>query len=650
MRPGIRKRAFGTLHGIPAKAARFVLGLLPGRRRDAIRPGPRFPAEDGFGEAVGERTRTRRDSISVAAGPLPDHGILIGHATVGDTTVAFAEFLGATGKRIHWAFGVDDDGVRIAIPWTQGPLVPGRPFAGRGEILEWIRGESGSPRPDLNEVRTTASQILEASWGRVPQLNVVLAHSFEDFSTEEIATREAVGTVVGAVFERLGPIRLLTCRKLIGENPNVARALMATSAEVRSLEAFLRARPWLHTLAVTEPTLVYGRDVEEAERSIASAMGLSRATLRRMSRHVGHVSPRLAVVVAALPVDWLPDPEDEREWAAFRAIAEALGGRPMGVSLARSLLKGSKGRWAPFVDRIARECGVDGAKFIDTWQEWIPEEVEALGKLEDPFKGKWTTFREMGAVANRFRDVQDLCAEFEGTIAAIAGVDRQEAVARLAQEAIVGSRGLSSLLEASREWHRDPAFNATSLSRPEMTWDALLPEWTDPATGISVVPLASSHQLAFDGLDGEDADGMTGLAHCVGGDHYVLECLRHRIRIVSLRKEGRRLSTAEIVLGQGSTKPPAAERIERVRQHYGRRNRSPGPEEVRALRAYMDLAQVRAASANSEERSARLAARTAPGSPEEILARWRPYLTGKWKTARLDDLVAALGDGRGEPQ
>ncbi len=143
-----------------------------------------------------------------------------------------------------------------------------------------------------------------------------------------------------------------------------------------------------------------------------------------------------------------------------------------------------------------------------------------------------------------------------------------------AERAIGFPMDLAGVVRLSERWHALDGSIHAALRLGEdishLTWEPL----TEPfATGaVTVVPLTCAQDLAEEG---------EALSHCVGT--YVMHCLLHGIHVVSLRKDGRRLSTAEI---RFDGKNP------RVIQHCARRNGDPPRDAEKALAAY--VAELRA--------------------------------------------------------
>lgn len=595
------------------------------------------------------RLTTRHGDLAFVMEP---HGVLIGYAIVGDTVAAFVEIReGASGEPgTHWLLAADGDGVNAAATYAPGPLVPGKPEASGREILRHLAESAGTSRPDWPSTMTAASQILQ-HYGQdaltLAERTIAAARVRDPIGEiDERHIFHAAIAIAARVLSKIGRTRLLTSRST-PDQAAAARAMSATAAQVRDVEAFLSARPWLHTLTATSPRAVHGVGIDEGEARLAKIHGLAPAHMRRLGPEVGDVTGPVVEMMASIPIDWVPERGDETEWTAFRAMSELLG-IPTARHALRTLVDDAKGRWKAFATRIATECDQDPEAFLEGWRTEALAEITARSRFEDLDQFRECPPRVPGY---RIRDALDLPRMMEVDLGRMRRIDDDETqlrARRLAEDALIGTRGLSSLLAASARWHVDLALNSTTLRRPEMTWDPILPRWTDPSTGIEVIPLSSSYQMAFEGTVGTNPDGTAGLAHCVGGDGYVMDAAEGRIAIVSLRRGGERLSTAEIRLGVGR------ESLDRddqepwwVVQHRGHRNGPPEADAAATLATYVALPDVKLAISSASLRKVSFPPMCDPETPEEILARWRPLMTGRWRNASIDDVEAWFANRRG---
>lgn len=647
------------------KGARDVLGAIrgtAGRLRESLLDVLHPPAEQlvrlpepppgifspGPPTVTWKRLRTRHGEVFIAQEPLKKHDILIGHAEIGDRVVGFVEtpYTYNESVRRHWAIGVDSDGVSMAHSYRVEPLVPGVPMASGKDILRHLSTMRKGPRAEIPDLVSVASQFVDGDEMRGEVL-VVQTQKFmktQDFGGS-LLIQEAVMHVVARIVEKLGRTRLLTPRNT-GSWTAISDAFTAPKEKVEALERFLKARPWLHGMAAISTWVDFEGTAEEVERRLGREHWISDATMRRLGPEVGDVNSRVLDVLKSLPVDWIPSRGNVEEWTAFRAMCETLAGAPDLRHAFPSLLAGAKGRWVPFMDRVARECGLAGPAFLGEWRKAIEAEVETHSRLKDP-SPDWhgARFRPMAALS----DVADMIRALDADLEAILGGTHARRITtyHMASEAIVGKRGLASLLEASRKWHVDPSFKATALSRAELRWDPNLPEWTDPKTGIRIVPLGSSHDLVHEGARGADPSGMAGLDHCVGSDSYVLAAARGESAILSLRRDGQRLSTAEIALKEFSGlihehEELLVHRTGFVLQHRARRNGEPTGAAKSALLDYLGLPEVTFAITEARYREAELPPALDRGTPMQILDPWRPYLTGKCKSASPEDFAETL--------
>ena len=154
---------------------------------------------------------------------------------------------------------------------------------------------------------------------------------------------------------------------------------------------------------------------------------------------------------------------------------------------------------------------------------------------------------------------------------------------------------MTGVLETAKRWHGRQAAMALEIESisphvaPRHSWAAGFPaavvESEDGLRSFDLVPLTSQRMLAEEGSRQADGHGMAGLAHCVGGRHFVRQCVRGESRILSVRETGsdgvvRRISTVEIGIGDGAYA---------VVQHYGRKNAEPEQAARDAVARYLAM-------------------------------------------------------------
>ncbi len=150
------------------------------------------------------------------------------------------------------------------------------------------------------------------------------------------------------------------------------------------------------------------------------------------------------------------------------------------------------------------------------------------------------------------------------------------ATAQAADGRQIRSTTWNGLMKASEWWHRRMR-HAQAVDEWEeilrrtnghyRAWNSLIGE--TEAGGFQVVPLTDERELHQESLDME---------HCVVT--YRMKCAAGRSRIFSLRSDGTKIATGEIVLG------PAGWQETQTR---GRRNTDPGRDAARAMRRTADL-------------------------------------------------------------
>lgn len=522
----------------------------------------------------------------------------VGHARIGGIDVAYLECPRGDG-RAHWFVGIDAGGAAIGTPLTDGPLVPGRPDAGRGEIEAHLARIAANPPRDVYAA-AAAEQALVSFRGRL-----LLTGMMEEAGLEDVRVDAAIRAETSTLKERLGDRAILLVhyvnshsRRSLAPHGNagsrrdaaIARLLSLPASEVGGLAA-MALSPLFRE--IVESGLPLDRPVKEVVAELLPSLGVPRASVGRIPGEV-HPTPHLVRALQSFPVDWIPRSDDRTGWTALSDVAYVLDVAEVPPGEWRTLADSSKGDWPSFVRRCALAAYRSEIEFV----------VDSLTMT--------------------LRSASDMTSAFSAFLLTMAGesdIGSAMNAADIAREATRGERNLPSLLEASTRWHE--RFSSTAPSGIE--WKPLLPAWTDVLTGIQVVPLGTSDALVEEGV---------AMEHCVGGESFTLKSLRDTTRIVSLRRGGDRLTTAEIDLDARGLSPG-------VLQHFGPSNSRPLRDAAKALNRYMDLASVTQARLNSRPNGKSLPPRSHEGLTA-LLEEWRPYLTGRWKSATLAEFHEAV--------
>lgn len=537
--------------------------------------------------------------------------LVLGHARIRELDVAYLECPTRRGH-LHWYVAVGDAGIRFAQPLSHGRLIRDADETHAGsesepsvERIETHLHDMFPPHLATRDDRIVAA-FREGIWDDdTPEpLGAALAKwGVRIAQGDADAARARIEAAIAPLRDRLGErMALLRDYRMARETPTVpferpwlsndrgkARLLRLDAAEVEGLVGLGRHHPLLREIVDLD-----GVSLAAPPAGILSGLmrelGVPAAAARR-KRAGPHLNRHDVMAMRTLPIDWLPKPDDHEGWRAlgFVCVTFDEAGVPEGRWLA--LTASSKGDWPAFMRRCRRAAYGD--------------------------EGDEARLRQ---VSLALRSASDVVGGFNAFLTA---AFRDDPVAwrrtyRTAEEAVVGDRSLPSILENSRLWHE--RFKAPSPGGLE--WEAILPRWTDPATGIEVVPLTGSDELI------EEGDVM---GHCVGGEAFSLGCVRNEIRILSLRRDGERMSTAEIDLGDGTESS----------QHLGSGNGEPPEDAHGCLRRYLNLPAYKKARRAVVAVDDHLPERT--GSEFEVLLeRWRPYLTGRWKRATLEDFLGVL--------
>ena len=207
----------------------------------------------------------------------------------------------------------------------------------------------------------------------------------------------------------------------------------------------------------------------------------------------------------------------------------------------------------------------------------IPLETALAGLPEmwpraDLFQGQ-----DVEAVQVGLRDMAIRCANTLLRPAHPAPVPRTDFIV-IAMGLLFGGDSLARMARRQRDWHADlTRMNPILDDGLSLHWPALFAPFK--AGGIEVRCLTSSAELDAEGGRGEDAKGMAGLDHCVGG--YARSChegLSHIASVTAASPEGGRvrIATAELAVDRGRFS---------IRQLRGRSNQAPAREVLKAVDA-----------------------------------------------------------------
>jgi len=290
-----------------------------------------------------------------------------------------------------------------------------------------------------------------------------------------------------------------------------------------------------------------------------------------------------------VPADWIP--HGEGEWNAFchvaHALLEDLGATDKDVP---ALIKGCGGKWTEFCARIVKKAGMDEADV--TW-------------------GVRRAMFSASEMLNCFSEVAVLPMAAHGGPSNSVPVtpEMMMAAARSAFSILASGRTAGELADLQRRWHQERAgiLDGTRLAQEgraaamrgsieEGGWPGL----SDPVqapNGLWLIPLTTPSALEAEGHEGNDADGVQGLRHCVGS--YSSKAKKCDCHIVSVRRidgEGRhtRITTVEF----DALKPES--NLLNVRQNMARGNGKAPPESVDAVKWYVSSAASGAIGLNRE--------------------------------------------------
>lgn len=543
--------------------------------------------------------------------------LVLRHDRVGGLDAIYLQHPDGKGGHRHWFVAAGDDGIAFARPTSEGPLVPGRPDANLLEIadeLKRIAAMPADPEAILMAFGETEWEGFDLNrglgWledrGMAPIRRRPPPHDLDDLRAAAMVA-DAFRPVASRLRAHRALLRAYANQiHLHPRNddaeamglPAFLRIMTMPKAEIEGIAAmgeFPLLRPAIDLLDVR-----LDRPKTEVNREVMERLGIAPAAIRRLPARL-EPDGTLVRALRNFPVDWLPGQDDAKAWTAMTWAARLLGEMGASDDEFPGLVASCKGDWVGFIARCSRAAHGNDAQ------------------------------QDYRAFSLAIMNAADVQAEFQAFLRGLVDEDEEteDRIQDLAHAATIDGRSLPAILEASRLWHE--RFRAPAPR--SVTWPPLLPRWTHRPTGIRIVPLSCSAEL--------DEEGRA-MRHCVGGESFAIDCLRNLTRVLSLRRDGERVSTAQIQLG-----PDSAIRGGRIEQHLGRGNGRTGPGAVDALEAYLDLPQVQAILRQPRHNHLELPTRT----DEELgilLAAWRPYLAGRWRNATLGDFREALFPQVGE--
>jgi hypothetical protein len=338
--------------------------------------------------------------------------------------------------------------------------------------------------------------------------------------------------------------------------------------------------------------------VERGRASVEGDSGLTPAKLRRM-RSIGATRSTLSTPamrdtvhsVEVLPIHAIPDTTEA--WDRFLAF----GNRLVAVALTLGLDVGTLARG------IGTDWDVSGQLGIPVTPRAAPATASSM--LDD--------FLDMARRATETL-VGALQADEEAEANDIAGL-------ALAGRLLLGGMPFAKANALCLRWHRGlSAMDRLLDLRPGLAWPALFEPFEAP-DGTRVSCVTTSEGLMAEGMEGPDADGVEGLAHCVGG--YGTQCAAGHTHIASVHRMGpggrrTRLSTLQIDLAYGCAV---------IRQHSARSNGRPPRASREAADALMTALNDGSVAMSPEAMAERrIDRRSGVPLPEASFEAWRPYL------------------------
>ena len=510
---------------------------------------------------------------------------------------------------------------------------------------------SGEPMPG------TLIDLAGADRSGVParQVRHALAGAFSRFSTPEFKARVApLGPVSwmegGYAFfgapGRTGQRRLQAAQVY----PALAAVIMHDDKTRTAVEA---GRPF-------EAALL---DVVAGTLSKAVGKSLNLAMLRRLRGLPGSTGVRDLVVSAALatslPIDWVPSTSNT--WKAMRDALFPLQNEveKLGLDMAD----------------VAAHVGVGFARGTWTGSLATTERGKPIQPGDVTVGG--TADAKGGAKAGRdaLRGAVDMVKSLERTLLRplrdallIDGEpfgwdfdDDGEATSEMqhAGRMLLGGKTLPGIDAMQARWHeRLSRLNADlPLQIGVNAWPAAFEPYTSEG-GYVISCLTTEPMLKAEGARGDDADGLPGLDHCVGG--YAQDCFTASSHIASVRKDFgdglRRVSTLEFRLA--AVRDVDGNPVFNLReiQHKAHKNEPPPAgaaiavaELADALGRGLHKADTWAIQERSAEGFSAVYNPMLPGAVAQAFEAWRPLLTREMAHGGVAGLARKVAEAYGEP-
>ncbi len=413
-------------------------------------------------------------------------------------------------------------GSNVALELARGYL------ASLGDPVPSDLGEGGVlVRTRLRDVRRAVARVMAPASG--PLLDLLGADLVGFLS------RHAVdGPMLGHVAWP-GDVGLRR-RQALDLHPAFAPWIMRSPEVARAVDA---GRPFEPLLA---GRLVVGAGVVAIDVPMAVTRRLR--TLPGVGTELRH----LVGVAVRLPADALP--RDDAGWDALGALAWTVHALSCQFGLdVRTLLAPVGGDWVGFQASLGRRFGGEAGLTPEWRMHYLRHTVDHLVD---------TVVRPLAVQAGADPDAVDSSHK------------------PLAARMLFGGLGLMGVFGAHERASKSATAIETAVPHDDgmREWPAPFPEQV-MGDGLVVVPLTSELQLAQEGLDGPDPDGVPGLAHCVVT--YAPLCLAGGSHVLSVRRRvGRaveRLATAHFEVSD------AGMTLTEVR---GRANSEPADVAVRA--------------------------------------------------------------------
>jgi hypothetical protein len=537
-------------------------------------------------------------------------------ATIGDRT--YRNAVGRFAREAHRLGYPEQAPVQLGAEPPQRDaamiLAPGDPSPGRPGITAFVVGGSGDPRDD--DPRAILLPVFREASVRMAALHLASASR---------AVGRANWTPGSYAFYAAGGELGTRRRQATDVYPALAPVIAGDREVARLVDA--------------------GRPFEKALADALATTGtrLAPAALRRLRtlpRETPYPGVHVAVAIAGrVPVDGVP--ADAGAWAPVLRTGQGLltlcDG--LGLDLAR-LAAGTGWDW----QAIAAWMGADERK-----AEAIPPPLQVLRflRIEPPPDPGIAQLPADGALDM----AQRLSGSLVGNVRRSLGLGMDSAADLvLAGRMLFSGSSLASIDRLQRRWHAGlAAFEAAMPTREaENAWPAAFPPFT-ASNGLTVRCLVTEGDLRHEGRHDADADGVQGLAHCVGG--YGRRCFEGHGHVASVRRDGPdgavRVSTVEFTPIRGAEGVGSLA----LAQHRGPGNASPDPEARAAVHELLAAVSAGRHALDEEALRTRDGAAYRDGydwsDPTRLAAAfdaWRPFLPKAVARRGVAGIAARLHD------